>query len=132
MNDEMQPLLACDLQGLKTLDRRRRDHRQVAAYVKAIYYTVLEEAKYGNLNYCTFWLVDDYQAKKYLLNTCEYNYPWHSKSIRKSDSTLKNYFMKRPIPEELYDRIFGSLKRLFPDCEITMEQDPINLLVIRW
>ena len=130
--NELQPLLARDLQALKTLDRKRRDQRQVQAYVKAIYYTVLEEAKYGNLNYSTFWLVDDYQAKKYLLNICEYNYPWHSKSIRKSDSTLKNYFMKRPIPEELYDRILRNLQSLFPDCGITIESDPINLLVIRW
>lgn len=130
--DDMNPMTAADLQGLKTLDRRRRDLRQIQAYIKAIYYTVLEEAKYGNQHYATFWLVDDYQAKKYLLNTCEYNYPWHSKSIRKSDKSLNNYFMRRPIPEELYAPIRRGIDRLFPDCNITVEHDPINLLVIRW
>jgi len=121
-----------EIRGLKTLERRQRDEQQVKAYVKAIYYTVLDDAKYGNLNYSTFWIVDDFEAKKYLLNTHEYFYPWHSKSIRKSDSDLKNYFMKRPVPEQLYHRIHKELKRLFPDCEITLERDPINLLVIRW
>jgi hypothetical protein len=130
--EKMQSMTTRDLQSLRTLERRLRDEKQVRSYVKAIYYTVLEEAKYGNMSYCTFWLVDDYQAKKYLLNTCEYNYPWHSKSIRKSDSSLKDYFMRRPIPEQLYERIFRELRRLFPDCDMTVEHDPINLLVIRW
>jgi hypothetical protein len=132
MTDRMQPIYAKEIRDMKTRDRRQRDEQQVQSYVKAIYYTVLDEAKYGNLNYSTFWLVDDFEAKKYLLNTCEYFYPWHSKSIRKSDSEFKNYFMKRPIPEQLYGRIFKELKRLFPDCSIKVEHDPINLLVIKW
>jgi len=45
---------------------------------------------------------------------------------------LKNFFMKRPIPEELYEPIVEELRILFPDCSIRVEQDPIRLLVIGW
>ena len=128
----MEPILSTDLLALRSRERRLRDQSQIGDYVKGIYQTVLEEAKHGTQTYVTFWLVDAYQKSRYLLNTIEYCYPWHHKSIRKSEHPFKNHFMKRPIPEELYDWIFGSLKRLFPDCEITVERDPINLFVIRW
>lgn len=121
-----------DLYNLKTRDRRLRDALQAKNYVKAVYAAVREEARYGNQTYATFWLVDAYHAQRYLLNTIEYCYPWHRKSIRKSENPLKNFFMKRPIPEELYEPIVEELRILFPDCTIRVEQDPIQLLVIGW
>ena len=121
-----------DLLDLKTRDRKLRDLKQIQNYVKAMYYSVKEMAKYGNQRSITFWLVDGYQAERYLLNTVEYFYPWHSRSIRKSENPLKNYFMKRPIPEELFEPIQQQLRTLFPDCDLHVESDPINLFVISW
>jgi len=40
-----------DLLNLKTEDRRLRDLKQIQNYVKAMYYSVKEEAKYGNQTY---------------------------------------------------------------------------------
>jgi hypothetical protein len=121
-----------DLLDLKTRDRKLRDLKQIQNYVNAMYYSVKEEARFGNQRYITFWIADAYQANRYILHRIEYFYPWHSKSIRKSDNPLKNYFMRRPIPEEIYEPIVKQLRTLFPDCDIHLEHDPIPLLVIRW
>ena len=128
----MEPLLSTDLLALRSRERRLRDQSQIEDYVKGIYQTVLEEAKHGTQTYVTFWLVDAYQKSRYLLNTIEYCYPWHHRSIRKSEHPFKNHFMKRPIPEELLIPIRTQVCTLFPDCSITVERDPIPLLVIRW
>jgi hypothetical protein len=128
----MNQMLTTDLLALRSRDRRHRDQEQIRNYVKGIYQTVLEEARHGTQTYVTFWLVDAFNKHRYLLNTIEFFYSWHSKSIRRSENPLKNYFMKRPIPEELYKAIFHQIRDLFPDCEITVEHDPIPLLVIRW
>jgi hypothetical protein len=121
-----------DLVALRDRDRRRRDLEQIQRYVHAIYHYVLEQARTGYVKYATFWLADAFQAKKYLLHTHEYYYPWHSRSIKTTEVPLKNFFMKRPIPEEIYKPIFQQIRQLFPDCDITIEEDPVTLLVIRW
>jgi len=128
----MEPLLRTDLLALKSRERRLRDQAQIEAYVKGIYQTVLEEARHGTQTYVTFWIVDAYHKSRYLLNTIEYCYPWHHKSIRKSENPLKNHFMKRPIPEEILEPIRAHLGVLFSDCIMTLEYDPIQLLVVRW
>ena len=129
---KMEPLMTADLLALRSRERRLRDQKQIEDYVKGIYQTVLEEAKHGTQTYVTFWIVDAYQKSRYLLNTIEYCYPWHHRSIRKSEYPFKNHFMKRPIPEELLIPIRTQICTLFPDCSITVERDPIPLLVIRW
>ena len=86
-------MLTTDLLALRSRDRRQRDQQQIQSYVKGIYQTVLEEARHGTQTYVTFWLVDAYAKERYLLNTIEYHYSWHSRSIRRSESHLKNHFM---------------------------------------
>jgi len=128
----MEPLLRTDLLTLKSRERRLQDQKQIESYIKGMYQAVLEEARHGTQTYTTFWIVDAYQKGRYLLNTIDYFYSWHHKSIRKSENPLKNHFMKRPIPEELIEPIQARIHALFPDCSITIEYDPIPLLVIRW
>jgi len=125
-------MLRTDLLALRSRERRLRDQKQIEAYVKGAYHAILEEARHGTQTYATFWLVNSYHKSRYLLNTIDYFYSWHHKSIRKSESPLKNHFMKRPIPEELLEPIQAEICDLFPDCTITIEHDPIPLLVVRW
>lgn len=129
---ELVPHSRQDLVALRDRDRKRRDLEQIQRYVNAIYNYVLEQARTGNVKYATFWLVDAFQSKRYLLHTHEYYYSWHSRSIKSTEVPLKNFFMKRPIPEEIYKPIFQQVRQLFPDCDITIEEDPVTLLVIRW
>ena len=128
----MQPYTKEDLLDLKDRDARRREERQIQRYVQGIWHTVMEEARYGTQTCCTFWLVNAAQAKICLRNTVEYNYPWHHKSIVKTNNRYVNGFMKRPLPTELLERILEGVEELFPDVDISLLKEPILMLKISW
>jgi hypothetical protein len=131
------PLTAAELRDLRTERSLQEEADLVAWYTASIRIHVKEQARYTNSRSAYFWLVRNDIARVVLKHVTGQPFRWHHKHILTKG--LDAIHLKRPIPYELIDSVWRSVRAQFPDCGMEIKTSVIEVrgkqqdfLVIDW
>lgn len=130
-------ITAAELRALRTAQSLKEEADLVQWYADSIQIHVKEKARESNARCAYFWLVKNDIARVVLKHVTGQPFRWHHKHIRTSG--LDAIHLKRPIPYELIDSLWFSLRKMFPDCGMEIKTSVIEIcgrqqdfLVIDW